>query len=83
MVRHVLEVGPGHDLQETAIDRRRNTRRCVRVGRRLCAGQMDPIEICPMPQDLLELLERVPTFRSTRLVGSQVATDDVRTNIWA
>jgi hypothetical protein len=39
------------------------------------------IEINASPHDLLKLLERVPSFRSPILIWSQVARNDVGTNI--
>lgn len=44
---------------------------------------MDPIEICAMPQDFLELFKRAATFRSSRFVRCQVARNDIWPNVWS
>src|SRR5271154_154252 len=81
MVGHTVKCWPGHDLKKIAIDGRRNAVCWRRNGQSCGTGWMDVIEICALPQDLLKLLKRVASFRPPSLIRSQVARDNVWTNI--
>jgi len=81
MVRHVLKVWPGHDLEETSVDRRWNAVWRSRNRKRCCTGRMKIIQVNACPQDLLEFLKRVAAFGHPRFVGRQVAGNNVWTDI--
>ena len=59
MVRHVVMHGPGHDLQQVAVERRRQTGPVGSAG----AGGMKVVEINARPEDLNEFLKGVTSFR--------------------
>lgn len=59
MVRHVVMHGPGHDLQQVAVERRRQAGPVGSAG----AGGMEVVEINAGPEDLNEFLKGVTSFR--------------------
>ena len=76
MIRHVLEVGPRHDLQQIPIEWLIGP---VTSGRRRAVAiRMQVIQICSGAHDVEEFLKGMPALRPSRSVWSQVTADDVR-----
>jgi hypothetical protein len=78
MIRHIVMDGPGHDLEQSAIERRRQTGSVRRSG----AGWMEVIHVYTCPKDLHKFCKRMTAFRQARFVRSQVARDDVWKWTW-
>src|SRR5579883_87588 len=74
MIGHVAEGRPGHDLQQIAVERRRQT---IAIGSP-SASRVNVIEIGAMLHDLYKFRKRVTAFGASRFVRRQIARDDVR-----
>lgn len=70
VVRHVLVLWPRHDLQQVAVERRRNA---IDRG----AWRMQMIQVHPRAYDLAKFGERPAAFRLTGPVRRQIARHDV------
>jgi len=78
MVRHVVIDGPGHDLQTTAVERKRNAV-CVRHPG---TCRMQVIHIYASPNDLNKLFKRVAPLWKPGFIGCQIARDNVQGRSW-
>ena len=74
MVCHVPVQGPGHDLQQTAVD----GREIAIVGNIASAIWMQLVEVMACPQNLHEGAQIVAAFGVASVIGCQVAGNDVR-----
>src|ERR1019366_1602179 len=77
MICHALKCGPRHDLQQTTVERVRNTT-CGLRRIRGAGGMHCGIEVLPGSHDLYKLRARVPALRLSCDIRSQVASVNVQ-----
>src|SRR5690349_18685263 len=78
MVSHVPVQGPRHHLQQTAVDRRQITI----VGDVASAIRMQLVEVMAGSYDLDERAQVIAAFGVARVIGRQVAGDNVGPESW-
>jgi hypothetical protein len=79
MVRHKAVNGPRHYLEKSAIKRWRQT---ISVGG-TSAGGMEVIHVHASPHDPEKFFKGVAPFRSSGLVRSQIARNNMRERTWS
>ena len=67
-IRHVLKIGPRHNLEQIAVERKKET--VGGYGGGACG--MDMIQVFAGPYDLNEIRQRVAALRQSGLIGCQI-----------
>src|ERR1700736_2277521 len=79
MFSHIVVDGPGHYLESSAVERRRQTSSVGGTG----TGWMEVIQVDACPDDLNKLFKCATPFRSPGFVRGQIARDDVWKWTWS